>query len=152
MKDITRNKNVFLWGTFDILHEGHLKLLGEAAKLGNLHVILMPDHKVRTWKKIVFDENTRRRNLLATGYPKEVFVDALPEMKCFESVKPDLFCFGYDQDQEWMDKLKNHISERFPSCEFRVMEKYADIHSSDLRKTIACACGSGTIWLNCHGK
>ena len=131
-------KNVFVWGTFDILHEGHLKLFEEASKLGNLHVIVMPDKKVRQWKKIVRDEKTRRENILKTKYTKEVFIDALPEMKCFDAVRPDIFCFGYDQDEEWKVKLKNHIAQISPSCEFIAMGKYGDVHSSHLREKMDC--------------
>jgi len=145
-------KNVFLWGSFDILHEGHLRLFQEVSKLGDLYVIVLPDDKVIESKHIINNENKRRENILKTKYVKNAFIDALPSLKCFDLVIPDIFCFGYDQDIQWQEKIKNHISNKFPWCKFITMDKYADIHSSDLRETIECPCGSGKKYKKCCGK
>jgi cytidyltransferase-like protein len=152
MGKYNRAKNVFLWGVFDILHEGHIKLFQEASKLGNLCVIVLPDKKISDSKRVVYSENERRENLMKTGYVKDVYIDALPDLKCFDLVPPDIFCFGYDQDTEWQEKLKSHISNKFPSCKFITLDKYTDIHSSDLREIIECPCGSGKKYKKCHGK
>lgn len=136
MESNNKTKNVFLWGTFDILHEGHLKLFQEASKLGNLYVIVLPDKRTSENKRIIYDENERKENLLKTGYVKGVFIDALPDLKCFDLVPPDIFCFGYDQDMQWQEKIKSHINNKFPRCKFITMGKYADIHSSNLRVAI----------------
>ena len=136
MESNNQTKNVFLWGAFDILHDGHLKLFQEASKLGNLYIIVLPDKIIRENKHIIYGEKKRKENLLKTWYIKEVFVDAWPELKCFDSVRPDIFCFGYDQDMKWQERIKNHIKNKFPYCRFIIMGKYADIHSSNLRKII----------------
>ncbi|MDP2946865.1 MAG: adenylyltransferase/cytidyltransferase family protein [Nanoarchaeota archaeon] len=136
MRNDNQTKNVFLWGTFDILHEGHIKLFQEASKLGNLYVIVLPDERTSESKRIVHNENKRRENLLRTEYIKNVFIDALPDLKCFDSMPPDIFCFGYDQNKQWREKIENHIKNIFPLCKFITMDKYTDVHSSDLRKTI----------------
>lgn len=140
MGDNNQTKNVFLWGVFDILHEGHIKLFQEALKLGNLYIIVLPDKRVNENKRVVHDENKRKNNLIKTGYIKNVYIDALPDLKCFDLVSPDIFCFGYDQDILWQAKLKGYIRRRFPRCKFITMNKYADIHSSDLKKTIKYSC------------
>jgi cytidyltransferase-like protein len=144
-------KNVFLWGTFDILHEGHFRLFQEASRLGNLFVIALPDKRMSESKRIIHDENERRKNLLKTGYFKDVFIDALPDLKCFDLTPPDIFCFGYDQDVQWREKIKVYIKNRFPKCKFVILEKYGDTHSSDLREAIKCPCGSGKKYKKCHG-
>jgi 8-oxo-dGTP diphosphatase len=132
-KEIRKVKNVFLWGTFDVLHDGHFRLFQETSKLGNLYIIVLPDERISESKQIVHNENKRKENLLKTKYAKGVFIDALPDLKCFDSVPPDIFCFGYDQDGQWQEKIKNHIVKKFPWCKFITMDKYADIHSSHLR-------------------
>ena len=132
-----------MWGTFDILHEGHFRLFQEASKLGNLYEIVLPDKRIGESKRIVHDENERRENLLRIGYFKDVFIDALPDLKCFDLVPPDIFCFGYDQDMQWQEKLKSHISNKFPKCKFFIMGKYANIHSSNLRKAMKYSRSSG---------
>ena len=141
-----------MWGVFDILHEGHSELLKKASSLGHLRVIIMPDRIVKESKRIVYDENIRRENLIKTGFIKDVYIEALPHLKCFDLASPDIFCFGYDQKGERNDKVKSYIKNKFPTCQFMAMDKHGDIHSSDLRETIMCPCGSDKIWKNCCGK
>jgi rfaE bifunctional protein nucleotidyltransferase chain/domain len=46
----TNNKRVFVNGTFDVLHVGHVRMLKYAASLGNLLVALDSDERVREKK------------------------------------------------------------------------------------------------------
>lgn len=146
-----KTENVFLWGAFDILHEGHFQLFREASKLGDLYAIIIPDKFITEVKHIVHNEVQRREHLLKSGAVKGVFIDALPNIKCFNEVEPNIFCFGYDQDILWQKKLREYMLGRFPQCKFFTMTKYADIHSSDLRKEMDCFCGSGKKYKKCHG-
>jgi FAD synthetase len=43
--------NVMIAGTFDIIHTGHLYLINEAAKIGDVHVIIARDASVTKYKK-----------------------------------------------------------------------------------------------------
>src|SRR6187551_1575336 len=144
-------KNVFLWGAFDVLHEGHARLFEHARTFGDVYVIVMPDEVVRQYKKTIYNQEQRKNNLIEAGYVREVYIDALPDMHCLDTMAPDLFCFGYDQNLEWQEKLKSYIRSKFPQCEFMVMDKYADVHSSDLREKMDCPCGTKKRWKDCHG-
>jgi len=145
-------KNVFIWGVFDIIHEGHIRLFQEASKLGDLYIIVLPDKRVNENKRTIYNENERKNNLLKTGYAKKVYIDALPDLECFDLTPPDIFCFGYDQDIDWRKKIENYIKNKFSRCKFIVLDKYSDTHSSDLRKTIEYPCGSNKKLKKCHGK
>jgi len=142
-------KNVYLWGIFDVLHEGHERLFEEAEKMGNVHVIVVPAERT-PHKRLVFDDETRRKNVLNSPRVKAAYLDTFPELSCFNASPPDVFCSGYDQDDEWDEKIKELIKSRFPACRFVTMDEYADVHSSDLRETIGCPCGSGKLWKDCH--
>lgn len=145
-------KNVFIWGAFDILHDGHIQFLQNVKKLGLVYVILIPDKVVKKYKKLYFKADTRKKHLLKTGIVKKVFIDALPNIKCFAKIAPDIFVFGYDQNKEWNNILKKYILERFPNCKFKTLRKYSEIHSSHLKNKILCYCGSGKKFIDCCGK
>lgn len=148
----TKVKNVYLWGTFDVLHDGHFKVFEAVRKIGKVHVIVLPDERINEDKKLFNNENIRRENLLKLAPISNAYIDALPDIKCFEAVPPDIFCFGYDQSSEWRLKLEKYIAEKFPTCEFIKLEKYSDSHSRAVKEKILCHCGSGNAWKNCHGK
>ena len=53
--------NVMIAGTFDIIHTGHIYLIREAAKIGDVHVIIARDASVTKYKKQppILSENQR---------------------------------------------------------------------------------------------
>lgn len=62
---------VFVNGTFDILHPGHIELLKYAASLGEVWVAIDSDERVRYLKgpdRPFFNENERMLMLLALRY------------------------------------------------------------------------------------
>ncbi len=145
-------KNIFVWGAFDILHDGHIKFLQHTKKFGNVYAILIPNKVVKKYKKLYFDAKDRKKHLLKTKLIKKVYIDALPNIKCFQKYKPDLFVFGYDQNKEWNNTLKKYIKSKFPNCKFKTLKKYGETHSSHLKNQILCYCGSGKKFINCHGR
>ena len=121
-----------MWGTFDILHKGHQASFKEASTLGNLHIILIPDYRIKEAKNIINNENKRKNNLLKVKLIKEVFIDCLPDFQCFENIEPHIFAIGYDQKTEWEDKLKLYLKNNFPNCKIITLRKHGKIHSSHL--------------------
>lgn len=92
---------VLAFGTYDILHEGHLHFLQQARSLGDeLHVIIALDETVAQVKKRP-PHNTEAERLAA--------VKALPfvdhallgrpgdKYAIIEEIKPDIIALGYDQ-------------------------------------------------------
>ncbi len=144
--------NIFVWGSFDILHDGHIKFLEHAKKFGRVYVILIPNEVVKKYKKLYFDEKDRKKHLLKTGLVEKVFIDALPNIKCFRKITPDIFIFGYDQNKEWNNILKKYIKTDFPNCKFKTLKQYSETHSSHLKNKILCYCKSGKKFIDCCGK
>ncbi|KKU90842.1 MAG: FAD synthase [Candidatus Jorgensenbacteria bacterium GW2011_GWA1_48_11] len=129
--------NVFVWGTFDIIHDGHLSFFKAAKALGDrLYVIVLPDKYLADHKRgIAKKENIRRENLLNNPIIDGVFIDSLHDgFSCFEKVKLDIFCFGYDQNNEWQNKLREYLVKNFPKCRIIQLPEFAGgIHSSHFR-------------------
>jgi len=95
-------KSVFVNGTFDILHTGHLELLNYAKKLGDrLFVAIDSDERVRLLKGESRPINTawdRRKMLLNLKAVDEVEIfrsDNELEM-LIKQIKPDIMIVGSD--------------------------------------------------------
>jgi len=113
MKPI-QNKNVLMFGTFDLLHKGHENLFKQARKLGDfITVILARDVTVKKVKsnKAVYKEGERLINLKKTGWVNKVVLgDKKDYIKLILKLKPDLICLGYDQTN-FTDELERKIKE-----------------------------------------
>ena len=99
-------KHIFVNGTFDILHPGHVQLLNYAKSLGDsLTVGIESDRRVREKKgptrpiNSVGDRAYMLQNLEAVDYI--VIFDSDEELeRCIKTVKPDIMVVGSD----WKDK------------------------------------------------
>lgn len=96
-------KKVMVFGTFDVLHEGHLALFREAKKYGNfLIVVVARDSSVKKIKGFFPQQNELERfanvkkqtivNIAVLGYEDDFY-------RIIEEQKPNILCFGYDQNK-----------------------------------------------------
>ena len=112
MKDIKRIssdykskglKIVFTNGCFDLLHKGHLDLLNESSKYGDILIIgLNSDSSVQKLKgasRPVEDEMKRSQKLMALNYVDHVIIfKQLTPRKLISELKPDVLVKGGDYD------------------------------------------------------
>ena len=95
-------KSIFVNGTFDILHPGHIQLLNYAKSLGDtLTVGIDSDRRVKEKKgyaRPVYNVGDRAymlQNLKAVDYV--VIFDSDEELeRCIKNVKPDIMVVGSD--------------------------------------------------------
>jgi FAD synthetase len=91
---------VMLAGTFDILHPGHESLIKQAAKHGNVIIVIARDSSVLAIKGRfpVNKERERVKNLNRHGLAKKVVLGRKKEhYKTILRIKPDILALGYDQ-------------------------------------------------------
>ena len=93
---------VLAFGTFDLLHFGHLYYLAEAKKLGtHLAVIVARDVTVKKAKgHLPINNEQHRLALVAALKPVDEAVLGCEQEKMFEcaaALKPDVIALGYDQ-------------------------------------------------------
>lgn len=106
-------KKVMVFGTFDVLHQGHLNFFEQARKHGDyLIAVVARDSTVEVVKqhKTMLDENKR---LLAVQKVVDLAVLGNKEdkYKIIEDHKPDVICLGYDQNS-FTEKLSEELSKR----------------------------------------
>lgn len=93
-------KKAFVSGAFDLFHEGHLHILQEAAKLGELHVAVNSDQYCRSKgiNRPANDLNTRIRSVLDTGLVHTVYGIHDTPYQTIMNLRPDYIVVGSDYD------------------------------------------------------
>lgn len=124
-----------VFGTFDILHPGHLFLFTEAKKLGDtLTAIVARDTTVQSVKNIKAqnNENARLKNIKNLNIVDKVILgNADDKYQVIRKENPDIIVLGYDQ-VAFTEKLV----ENFPNIKIVRLPPYKeDIYkSSKFRK------------------
>lgn len=94
-------KKVMVFGTFAILHPGHLYFFCKAKECGDkLIVVVARDVNVQKIKRFLpkLDEQARREMVGAIKFVDEaVLGDKVDWYKIILKYKPDVICLGYDQ-------------------------------------------------------
>lgn len=96
---------VLVAGTFDILHPGHIYLLEEASKLGDVYVIIARDRNVEKLKGSlpVFNEEERKAIVESIRYVKKaVLGDTGNFFRPVLEIDPDIIFLGPDQNEKWV--------------------------------------------------
>jgi len=107
-------KKVMIFGTFDIVHLGHLNLFRQARKLGDyLVVVVARDKTSKKIKKITLVNNEKERleflkNIKSID--QAILGNKIDYYKVIKTEKPDVIALGYDQ-QNFIDKLEDKIKE-----------------------------------------
>ncbi len=107
-------KTVMIFGTFDILHFGHLQLFRQARRYGDRVVaVVARDANVRKVKGVesFHTEAERKAFLDHIDLIDEVRLGDMTDVyKVIRTVKPDVICLGYDQEV-FVENLKKKIKE-----------------------------------------
>lgn len=96
-------KRVLVFGTFDLIHPGHVSFLKQAKKHGNfLIVVVACDHTVKKLKGFWphFNEKHRLKNVKKLKIANKVILgrhNLRKKYDIIEKIKPDIIYLGYDQ-------------------------------------------------------
>ncbi|MBW2995922.1 adenylyltransferase/cytidyltransferase family protein [Candidatus Woesearchaeota archaeon] len=99
---------VMVFGTFDILHKGHLSYFKQARKYGDfLIAVIARDKTVKKLRGRLPRNNEKKRVKEVNKYAdKAVLGYVYDKMKVVKKYKPDVICLGYDQDSNGLKKFK----------------------------------------------
>lgn len=105
-------RKVMVFGSFDVLHPGHLYLFSEAKKKGDkLIVVVARDATIKRIKGKApsYDEKKRLSSVREIPSVDEVFLGSLDdEYRIIRNVKPDMICLGHDQ-QAFTENLRSYL-------------------------------------------
>ena len=123
-------KKVITYGTFDLLHYGHLNLLKRAKELGDYLIVgVTSDNYDKYRGKLNVSQSTMERveNVMRTGLADEIIVEEYEGQKIDDIVKHgvDIFAIGSD----WIGRF-DYLNEY---CEVVYLERTKGISSTELR-------------------
>lgn len=133
------------FGSFDILHPGHINYLKSASRYGKLVVVVARDESIEKLKgkKALVDEKSRREIIGSLRFvDRAVLGDRIRKWndiyKILVKFKPDFIVFGYDQKVD-MEYLKEFLAKhRLKSKIVRLKAYRPDAYkSSKLKKLMA---------------
>ncbi len=134
-------KKVLIAGTFDILHPGHIFLIEEAAKLGDVYVIVATDKNRRFYsgEAPIIPEQQRLEVIRSIKNIKDAKLGRHDNdtLKTVESINPDIILLGPDQKFS-TEKLQNALKMKgMKDIDVIRLDEYYDkykLHSSSLIK------------------
>jgi FAD synthetase len=108
------NKKVMVFGTFDIFHQGHKSLLGQAHRHGDFIVAVVARDKTvklvkkkeprnKEQKRVKILRESKMANLVVFGGLKDKYA-------VIKKYQPKVICLGYDQKVS-MKELKKKLLE-----------------------------------------
>ncbi|MDD4281358.1 MAG: adenylyltransferase/cytidyltransferase family protein [Candidatus Methanofastidiosa archaeon] len=131
---------VLVAGTFDIIHPGHIYLLTEAERLGDVTVVIARDENVKRIKghATVFTEDERKLIVGSLRMVKDVVLgDPEDFFASVQLIRPDIILLGPDQGDGWLRErlAREHSDIRIERLPKRV-EKYSSTKAKALFKRI----------------
>lgn len=138
MADTVKNR-VVVFGTFDIVHPGHMSFLRQAKSFGNeLIVVIARDETVNKVKgrKTVFSEIERLKKIKGLPYVDNAVLGSLKDKySIIKRLDPDIIALGYDQ-KFFIDNLKEELTKRNVNAKIVRLKPYKKklYKSSILRK------------------
>ena len=129
---MNKEKIVLTYGTFDMFHIGHLKLLERLSQLGNKLIVAVSSdefNKIKG-KKTIIPYEQRAEIVEAIKYVDMVIPENDWEQKIIDIKKynVDIFSMGHDWEGKF-DELKEY-------CEVVYLPRTEGISSTDLKDTL----------------
>lgn len=134
-------RRVLVAGTFDLIHAGHIYLINEASKLGDVYVVVATDdnREIFSGERPIIPQEQRLEIIKNLKNVKDARLGRSDNdtLKTVEEINPAIILIGPDQRYS-TDILRDELKKRgLNHIEVRRLETYYDkyeLHSSRLIK------------------
>ncbi len=130
-------KKVLIAGTFDIIHPGHIYLINEAAKLGEVYVVVATDknRELYSGEAPIIPEEQRLAVMKSIKNVKDAKLGRHDNdtLKTVKDIKPDIVLLGPDQKYSIKTLKKGLTDMGLNNIEVKKLEIYYkkyELHSS----------------------
>ncbi|MFV0498765.1 MAG: glycerol-3-phosphate cytidylyltransferase [Bacilli bacterium] len=126
-------KKIITYGTYDLLHYGHINLLQRAKEMGDYLIVAVSSDEFNNikGKKTYFNLETRIKMLEAVKYVDEIIVENSWEQKILDVSKLDIDTFVIGDDWKGkFDFLKQY-------CEVCYLERTKGISTTQIKKDLS---------------
>ncbi len=127
------------FGTFSMIHPGHLTYLSSAKELGDhLTVVITTDKNVEKekHKKPVFNQDERRHLVESLRFVDDVVIgDENDFFKIIQEKKPDVVVIGYDSRYA-ESELEQKLAAHGVSASVHRMEQFGNHRTSEIIERI----------------
>jgi len=104
-------KKVYVGMSADLMHPGHINILKEAAKLGNVTVGLLTEKAIASYKRLPFMTFEQRKEVIENikGVTKVIAQDTLDYRPNLKAIKPDFVVHGDDWKEGIQIKTRQNV-------------------------------------------
>lgn len=135
------NKKVYVGMSADLVHPGHMNILKEAAKLGDVTVGLLTDKAIASYKRMPFMSFELRKNVIENikGVSSVIAQETLDYRPNLKKIKPDIVVHGDDWKEGVQIKTRQQVIDTLAEWGGELVEiKYTHgISSTQLNKALA---------------
>lgn len=127
------SKIVITYGTFDLFHIGHVRLLKRLRNLGDKLIVGLSSDEFNAikGKKSFFSYEERKEILLSCKYVDDVFPEYNWEQKVLDIKKYNASIFGMGND--WFGKFDNLNKY----CKVIYLDRTEDISTTDIKNNLS---------------
>jgi len=135
------SKKVYVGMSADLVHPGHINILKEASKVGEVTVGLLTDKAIASYKRLPFMSFEQRQEVIENikGVAHVVIQETLDYRPNLEKLKPDFVVHGDDWKEGVQIKTRQHVVDTLAKWGGRLIEiPYTQgISSTQLHKSLA---------------
>jgi phosphoenolpyruvate phosphomutase len=105
------NKKVYIGMSADLVHSGHMNIIKEASKLGDVTVGLLTDKAIASYKRLPYMTYEQRKDVIENikGVVKVIPQDILDYRPNLEKLKPDFVVHGTDWKEGVQRKTRQQV-------------------------------------------
>ncbi len=133
-------KKIYVGMVADLIHPGHINILKEASKYGEVTVGLLTDKAAASYKALPIMNYEKRKIVIENikGVKNVIVQDTLDYRPNLERIKPDIVVHGDDWKEGVQAKTRKQVIDTLAQWGGKLVEvEYTDgISSSSIKETI----------------